>query len=67
MSFQFHQRARLGGVPHACLATINRGRVRGAPNAVCVAAHLRYLGGYRTLMGGGAFYDTVTVYVAAPE
>ena len=34
---------------------------------ICVT--FAYLGGYRdrALMGGGAFYDTVTVYVAAPE
>ena len=42
---------------------------------ICVRASVRmlsaqlrssYLGGYRPLMGRGAFYDTVSVYVVAP-
>ena len=41
-------------------------RERASVRVLSVQLHTSYLGGYRPLMGGGVFYDTVTVYVLTP-
>ena len=39
---------------------------KASVRVLSVQLHTSYLGGYRPLMGGGVFYDTITVYVVTP-